>query len=46
MLTSTLLAAEPRIMHGFSTREGGISTLPHTASMNVAKGRGDPDVRG
>ena len=43
MLTSTLLAAEPRIMHGFSTREGGISTLAHTASMNVAKGRGDPD---
>ncbi len=43
MLTSSLLAAQPRILHGFSTREGGISTLVHTASMNVAKGRGDPD---
>ncbi len=29
------------IRHGFSTREGGVSTLPHTASMNVADGRGD-----
>ena len=43
MLTSSLLAAQPRILHGFSTREGGVSTLPHTASMNVAKGRGDSD---
>ena len=41
MLTSSLLAAQPRILHGFSTREGGVSTLPHTASMNVAKERGD-----
>ncbi len=29
------------IRHGFSTREGGVSTLPHTASMNVADGHGD-----
>ncbi len=29
------------IRHGFSTREGGISHLPHTASMNVADGHGD-----
>ncbi len=44
MLISSLLAAEPRIMHGFSTREGGVSTLAHTASMNVAKRHGDPDA--
>lgn len=42
MLTSPLLSAEPRIMHGFSTRAGGVSILPHTASMNVADGHGDP----
>lgn len=30
------------IIHGFSTRLGGVSTLPHTASMNVAEGHGDP----
>jgi len=29
------------IRHGFSTRLGGVSTLPHTASMNLAFGRGD-----
>ena len=44
MLTSSLLASEPRIMHGFSSREGGVSVLAHTASMNVAKGHGDPDA--
>ena len=27
--------------HGFSTRLGGISTQPHTASLNLAFGRGD-----
>ena len=30
------------LYHGFSTREGGVSTLPHTATMNVAEGHGDP----
>jgi len=30
------------IFHGFSTREGGVSRLPHTAAMNVAEGHGDP----
>ncbi len=30
------------ICHGFSTREGGVSTLSHTASMNIADGHGDP----
>lgn len=27
--------------HAFSTRHGGVSALPHTASMNLAFGRGD-----
>lgn len=27
--------------HGFSTRTGGISALPHTSSLNLAFGRGD-----
>lgn len=31
----------PGISHGFSTREGGISTLSHTASMNTGFFRGD-----
>ncbi len=31
----------PRVAHGFSTRKGGVSTLPHTASMNVGFFRGD-----
>ncbi len=30
--------------HGFSTRLGGVSTLPHTASLNLAFGRGDEDA--
>ena len=30
--------------HGFSCREGGVSTLPHTASLNLAFGRGDDDA--
>lgn len=44
---SDLLSADG-IAHGFSTREGGISHLSHTASMNVAEGHGDDDatVRG
>ena len=33
----------PGVAHGFSTREGGVSTLPHTASMNVGFFRGDDD---
>ena len=28
--------------HGFSTRIGGVSTLPHTESLNLGIGRGDP----
>ena len=34
----------PDVFHAFSTREGGVSTLPHTAKMNVAPGRGDDDA--
>lgn len=37
---SSLLEA-PDLIHGFSTRLGGVSTLPHTQSMNVAFERGD-----
>lgn len=33
----------PGTAHGFSTREGGVSTLPHTASMNVGFHRGDAE---
>lgn len=29
--------------HGFSTRLGGVSTLPHTTSLNLGFGRGDDD---
>ena len=28
--------------HGFSTRIGGVSELPHTKSLNLGIGRGDP----
>ncbi len=31
------------VHHGFSTREGGISTLPHLAEMNCGFYRGDDD---
>lgn len=41
LFSSDLLDADG-ICHGFSTREGGVSTLSHTASMNVADGHGDP----
>ncbi|MBQ5809524.1 MAG: peptidoglycan editing factor PgeF [Clostridia bacterium] len=30
-------------VHGFSTRIGGVSSLPHTKSLNLAFGRGDED---
>ncbi len=30
-------------VHGFSTRVGGVSDLPHTRSLNLAFGRGDED---
>lgn len=31
------------VKHGFATRIGGVSELPHTASLNLAFGRGDGD---
>ncbi len=33
----------PTVNHGFSTREGGVSTACHTASMNTGFHRGDSD---
>ncbi len=39
---STMLQI-PGICHGFSTRSGGVSTHPYTASMNLAMGREDDD---
>lgn len=40
VVRSTLIASR----HGFSTRLGGKSTLPHTATLNLARGRGDDDA--
>lgn len=37
------LLKENNVPHGFSTRVGGISKLPHTMAMNVGFGRGDDD---
>ena len=34
----------PFIAHGFSTRNGGVSALEHTKSLNLAYGRGDDDM--
>lgn len=31
------------VRHGFSSRDGGVSTLPHTKSLNLTKKRGDSD---
>lgn len=33
-----------RAVHGFSTRAGGVSTLPHTKSLNMAFGLGDDEA--
>lgn len=33
-----------RSPHGFCTRNGGVSTLEHTQSLNLAFGRGDDDT--
>lgn len=41
LFKSTILAC-PHVACGFSVREGGVSTLPHTKAMNVADGHGDP----
>lgn len=39
---SSLLDGE-RVGHGFSSREGGVSTLAHTRTMNLGFERGDSD---
>lgn len=44
ILRSTLLDTVPGISHAFSTRHGGTSTLPHTASLNLTRGLGDDDA--
>ena len=43
VIRSTALDAIPFVTHGFFTRNGGVSALPHTATMNLGYGRGDPD---
>jgi len=43
ILRSSVLDAVPGICHGFSTRFGGKSTLPHTAEMNLTRNLGDSD---
>lgn len=37
------IIAAPYVRHGFSTREGGVSTEAHLASMNTGFFRGDSD---
>jgi len=34
----------PGIVHGFSTRNGGVSVNAHTKSLNLGYGRGDDDL--
>lgn len=41
ILTRSDLLSLPGVRHGFSARAGGVSTLPHTASLNLADGLGD-----
>lgn len=43
LLRSTMLDEIPGVSHGFSTRHGGVSTLPHTASLNLTRNLGDDD---
>ena len=38
---SELLSAFPGVCHGFSARDGGVSTLEHTRSLNLTDGLGD-----
>lgn len=33
----------PGVAHGFSVREGGVSTIPHLASLNLTRGLGDSE---
>ncbi len=43
ILRSSLLDEIPGVSHGFSTRHGGVSTLPHTSSLNLTRDLGDSD---
>ena len=43
ILRSSVLDEIPGISHGFSTRHGGVSTLPHTASLTLTRNLGDSD---
>ncbi len=43
ILERSAILSHPSVAHGFSTRTGGVSTHPYTASMNLAMGREDPD---
>lgn len=43
ILTRSTLLDIPGVAHGFSSRIGGKSTLPHTASLNLSMNLGDPD---
>lgn len=36
------IISDPRVAHGFSGREGGVSTIAHLASLNLTDGLGDP----
>ncbi|MCR4906546.1 MAG: peptidoglycan editing factor PgeF [Clostridiales bacterium] len=41
ILTRSDVLAFPGVRAGFSSRAGGMSTLPHTATLNLAEGLGD-----
>lgn len=43
IFSSSSLLDLPGVRHGFSSRIGGVSTLPHTASLNLSCGLGDDD---
>lgn len=42
ILTRSDILNIPGVRHGFSSREGGVSALPHTASLNLSDNLGDP----
>ena len=43
IFSSSSLIDIPTVRHGFSSRMGGVSTHPHTASLNLSCGLGDDD---
>ena len=42
LFRSTVLGEIPGVRHGFSGRDGGVSILPHTRSLNLTVDLGDP----